>query len=119
MLQLGGIKLTGVGWRVSEKRLVEYVRKLERGLPCETPSSRSSRAVRTGTVTSEPRTASDSNAPYTSETTEPKPAVEPPSPPTGKSKHALRLAQVIAKIERESRSAKRSTRSERNKNLPA
>jgi hypothetical protein len=114
MARLGGSKVTGIGWRVPRAALERYLRELERGQACETPSSQYSRAkpsaAATGIATCEPQTAAASSAPCTSETTAAKPVDAPPSPPTGKSKHALRLANMIAESERQrrARSAKPS-----------
>jgi hypothetical protein len=119
MQRLGGQKVAGVGWRLSERRLLEYLRRLERGENAWTRNSRSSGAEATGTATSEHQTAGDTSAPCISETTEAPQATEPPSPPTGKSRHEQRLARMIAQLEGESRSAKRSKRTEPHKSSPA
>lgn len=119
MRSLGGWKEPGVGWRMFERRLVEYLRERERGHEPWKRNSRSSSAGTTGIATSERRTVDEASEPCTSETTAAQRHTEPPSPPTGKSKHALRLAKVIAQLERESRSSKRSTRSAPSKNSPA
>lgn len=49
MRQLGGIRVIGVGWRVSERALLRYLRELERG-DCSWRSS-NARAVTSGKVT--------------------------------------------------------------------
>lgn len=113
--QLGGEKVPGIGWRLSERALVEYLRDLharERGrchhVAQDSTDYQSTTATDAGSATSEPTPASESSALSTSETMEPPQASAQQSPPTGKSKHALRLAKMFESVDRRKRSAKPS-----------
>lgn len=120
MKQLGGWRMPLVGWVLPERAWLRYWRELGKARgDTWTRSSRSSSETDTGTATSTTTRASDISEPCTSETTAAPQATELPSPPIGKSKHALRLARITAQIESESRSAKRSTRSEKHRSSPA
>lgn len=119
MARLGGSRVPGLGWRVSERKLIEYIRKLEKGDRPWTRNSRSSHAEPTGTATCEPQPASESSELCTSETTAAENPSEQPLPPTGKSNHVQRLELLISQSAQSSRSAKRSARSPHSKRSPA
>jgi len=116
MSRIGGWKDPDLGgWVIPERLVIEYLRRKHREQPCrdsqgDSTAYPSTDGEVTGSATSETQQASATSAHYTSETTEQKPASEQQSPPTGKSKAALRLERMLARAPR-SGSAQRSKRS--------
>lgn len=113
---LGGWYEPGIGWRCTERALNAFIASRAKGAQCDYPSSSDQpRPDGTGTATSALLTIADSNALSTSETTGAQNQERLQSLPSGTSKHAQRMASLIAKHARAARSEKRSRRSPENK----
>lgn len=121
--RLGGWYEPDVGWVVLASRVQAYLKSRERGAREETCDQEprastaypSTHAKDDGFATSGCPTAADESAPSTSEPMAAKRASAPPKPPTGKSKHELRLEKLIESARQRKRLAQHSRPSAQNK----